>query len=77
MDCQKSDADPILYLYCKEGGFVLLTVYVDDFFLIGNSQSSVDGTISNFMGRLEIRVSHKIEKFLGIMVEDRGNNLKL
>lgn len=77
LGCTKSDADQNLYLLKSQKGFVILLVYVDDIVLLSSSKACKEKVIEAFEREFEMRVADRIDKFLGITIEDNGDTVKM
>lgn len=73
----ESRADQTLYWKKDEKSFIILVIYVDDILIFSNNQSQIDEEIDNFSKEFEIRRSKSIDKFLGITIEDEGDQVRM
>lgn len=71
--CRRSDAT-----HAKNyGSFVFFVVYVDDILLFAEYESVFQSVIVHFENHFEIKMSQRIDKFLGFSVDDDGTYIKL
>lgn len=73
----QSRADPTLYLKKNGKSFIILVIYVDDVLIFSDEQIQIDKIIDHFERDFEIRKSKPIERFLGVTIEDEGNEVRM
>lgn len=73
----KSHAELKLYILNRNRFFVFLVVHIYDIVLLSDEQAGVNAVIKEFNIEFDIRVSKKVERYLGILVEDSGKEMRL
>lgn len=70
-------ADPTVYAKCTNNGVVILVVYEDDVLMFSSSDNLLESVVNYFQQTFEIRISPRLNKFLGFTVEDYGESIKI
>ncbi|MBP1527254.1 MAG: hypothetical protein H9Q66_04970, partial [Spiroplasma ixodetis] len=77
--CQFStyEYQPCIFMWRKEGKFVIMLIYVDDILIVGNSSSKINQTKDILNKEFEISNLGSPEKFLGIEISHDVENSRL
>lgn len=72
-----TQTEPCLYVYCKDGVFAMIPLYVDDVVLATNSVEFKKSLFAAFDEKYGFKDGGKLHSFLGVQVEQSDNCIRI